>query len=192
MTIHYREKIQHADDLSMILEALAFASDKHRNQRRKDILSLPYINHPIAVARTLKVEGGVSDPAVLCAAILHDTVEDTDTSYEELETVFGREIAGMVLEVSDDQSLSKADRKRLQIEHAHRISDGAKLVKLADKICNVRDVISSPPAGWSEARKEEYCVWCKRVVDNLRGCNPRLESAFDAAYTSAPRGWGLR
>jgi guanosine-3',5'-bis(diphosphate) 3'-pyrophosphohydrolase len=192
MTIHYQERIQHTDDLSMIFEALVFASDKHRNQRRKGVLSPPYINHPIAVARTLKVEGGVSDAAVLCAAILHDTIEDTDTSYEELETVFGEAIAQIVLEVSDDKSLSKADRKRLQIEHAHRISSGAKLVKLADKICNVRDVISSPPAGWPESRKKEYCVWCKRVVDNLRGCNPGLEAAFDAACASAPRDWDLR
>jgi GTP diphosphokinase / guanosine-3',5'-bis(diphosphate) 3'-diphosphatase len=191
MTIHFLEKIQEPDDLTLILEALSFASEKHRHQRRKDVLASPYINHPIAVARTLRVEGGVSDAAVLSAAILHDTIEDTATSYEELETVFGVEIASVVLEVSDDKNLSKADRKRLQIEHAPRISHGAKLVKLADKICNLRDVASSPPAGWSEARKAEYCEWCKQVVDNLRGANPQLEAVFDAAYAIAPRGWGL-
>jgi guanosine-3',5'-bis(diphosphate) 3'-pyrophosphohydrolase len=191
MTIHYLERIQQQDDLTLILEALSFASEKHRHQRRKDILASPYINHPIAVARTLKVEGGVSDASVLSAAILHDTIEDTDTSYEELETVFGTEIAGMVLEVSDDKNLSRADRKQLQIEHAHRISPGAKLVKFADKICNLRDVGSAPPAGWSEARKAEYCAWCKQVVDKLRGTNAQLEAAFDASYATAPRGWGL-
>jgi GTP diphosphokinase / guanosine-3',5'-bis(diphosphate) 3'-diphosphatase len=191
MTFHYTKRIHHADDLTLILEALTFASEKHRHQRRKDVQSSPYINHPIAVARTLKVEGGVHDATVICAALLHDTIEDTDTTYEELQTVFGDAIADMVLEVSDDKSLSQADRKRLQIEHAHRISAGAKLVKLADKICNLRDVISAPPAGWSLGKKEEYREWCRSVVDKIRGANADLEAAFDRVYEAALRASSL-
>lgn len=188
MTVHSSKRIHHADDLNLILEALAFASDKHRNQRRKDVLASPYINHPIAVARTLKVEGGVHDATVICAGLLHDTLEDTDTTYEELETVFGEAIAAMVLEVTDDKSLSRADRKRLQIEHAPRVSHGAKLVKLADKICNLRDIMFAPPVGWGEARKAEYCAWCRQVADKLHGCNESLEAVFDAVCEQASRG----
>ena len=169
-------------ELALLLKALAFAAHKHRDQRRKDAEASPYINHPIALADVLVNEGGVSDVEVLCAALLHDTVEDTATTPRELEEAFGRRIARIVAEVTDDKTLSKAERKRLQIEHAGRLSPEAKLVKLADKICNLRDVAERPPAGWDLARRREYFDWAKRVVDGLRGAHPRLEAAFDAAY----------
>jgi len=168
--------------LALLLKALAFASHKHRDQRRKDPEASPYINHPIALADVLVNEGGVSDVEVLCAALLHDTVEDTDTTPQELEAVFGPRIARIVAEVTDDQALAKAERKRLQVEHAAALSPEAKLVKLADKICNLRDVAERPPASWDLARRREYFDWAKRVVDGLRGAHPRLEAAFDAAY----------
>ena len=168
--------------LALLLDALAFAAHKHRDQRRKDPEASPYINHPIALADVLVNEGGVSDVEVLCAALLHDTVEDTATTPRELEEAFGPRIARIVAEVTDDKTLSKAERKRLQIEHAGRLSPEAKLVKLADKICNLRDVAERPPAGWDLARRREYFDWAKRVVDGLRGAHPRLEAAFDAAY----------
>lgn len=169
-----------------LITALAFAADKHRNQRRKDADASPYINHPIALANLLLNEAGVEDQRVLVAAILHDTIEDTDTTEQELVKHFGKDIADIVLEVTDDKALPKAERKRLQIEHAAHISRRAKLVKLADKICNLRDITASPPADWSPQRKLEYFDWAKSVVDRLRGVHPGLEHLFDKAYEDRP------
>ena len=171
---------------AMLIGALNFAADKHRNQRRKDKEASPYINHPIMLAKILAVEGGVEDGLVLSAAVLHDTIEDTETTYDELAEEFGREIADVVLEVTDDKALPKAERKQLQIEHAPHLSRAAKLVKLADKIANVRDVADHPPSEWPLARRREYFDWAKRVVDGVRGTHERLEAAFDAAYARRP------
>jgi guanosine-3',5'-bis(diphosphate) 3'-pyrophosphohydrolase len=170
----------------LLLTAVAFAAEKHRNQRRKDPEASPYINHPIALANVLLHEGGVSDNAVLCAALLHDTLEDTDTAPEELAREFGGEIRDIVMEVTDNKRLSKAKRKELQMKRAMHLSTKAKLVKLADKICNLRDVASNPPARWGLKRQIEYFDWAKSVVDGLRGVNPRLETVFDAAYAQRP------
>jgi GTP diphosphokinase / guanosine-3',5'-bis(diphosphate) 3'-diphosphatase len=173
--------------LALMLRALAFAAHKHRDQRRKDAGASPYINHPIALADVLANEGGVHDIEVLCAALLHDTIEDTDTEPVELEREFGARIAAIVAEVTDDQKLDKAERKRLQVAHAAQLSAAAKLVKLADKICNLRDVAERPPANWELARRQEYFEWAKRVVDGLRGAHPALEAAFDAVYCRRPQ-----
>ena len=175
------------DPLALIFRALAFSAHKHRDHRRKDAQASPYINHPIALANVLRNEGGVSDRTVICAALLHDTLEDTETSPEELQREFGRRICLVVLEVTDDKRLPKQERKRLQIEHAPGLSRSAKLVKLADKICNLRDVASSPPVGWDLARRQQYFDWAKQVVDGLRGVNPRLERVFDDTYALRPR-----
>ena len=173
-------------DLALLFKALAFAAHKHRDQRRKDAEASPYINHPIALAEVLAGEGGIADAEVLAVALLHDTIEDTDTSLAELQREFGERIAGMVMEVTDDKDLPKAERKRLQIVHAADISPGAKLVKLADKICNLRDVADRPPAKWDLQRRQEYFEWAKQVIDQLRGTHPKLEAAFDAAYRRKP------
>ena len=178
-------------DLALLLKALAFAAHKHREQRRKDAEASPYINHPIALADALVNEGGITDVEVLCAALLHDTVEDTATTHEELLDAFGSRIARIVAEVTDDKRLAKAERKRLQIEHAPHISREAKLVKLADKLCNLRDVAERPPAGWDLGRRREYFDWAKQVIDGLRGAPGedmrRLEAAFDAVYARRPQ-----
>jgi guanosine-3',5'-bis(diphosphate) 3'-pyrophosphohydrolase len=166
--------------------AMAFAAEKHRNQRRKDAEASPYINHPITLAKILSSEGGIHDGLVLCAAVLHDTIEDTETSYDELAEQFGHEIADVVREVTDDKSLPKAVRKQKQIEHAAHLSRAAKLVKLADKIANLRDVADHPPSEWPLERRREYFKWAKDVVDGLRGTHARLEAAFDAAYARRP------
>ena len=142
--------------LSQLFEALAFAARKHRSQRRKDAEASLYINHPIALARTLVVEGGVTDTKTLIAAVLHDTVEDTDTSFEEIAGLFGRKVAEVVREVTDDKTLRKPERKRAQIEHAPHMSKRAALVKLADKTSNLRDVATNPPRGWPLARRRAY------------------------------------
>lgn len=169
------------------IESVAFAADKHRNQRRKDAAASPYINHPIALARVLAIEGGVTNPDVLCAAILHDTVEDTETTFEELEHKFGAKIAGIVREVTDDKLLDKHVRKQLQIDHAAALSTEAKLVKLADKISNLRDIVASPPHDWPAERKREYFEWARNVAAGLRTTNARLEGAFDAIYAEGIR-----
>ena len=168
-----------------LLQAIAFAADKHRRQRRKDAEASPYINHPIAVATVLASEGDVSDEATLLAAVLHDTVEDTQTTFVELEERFGSEVAGLVRELTDDKSLEKGERKRLQIEHARESSIRAKQVKIADKICNVRDITVSPPADWPLQRRREYLTWSEKVVAGCRGVNPKLDHAFDQAITRA-------
>jgi len=172
--------------LPLVLQALAFAADKHRDQRRKDAEASPYINHPIMLADILANEGGVDEGLVLCAAVLHDTIEDTQTTYDELAGRFGSGVADVVLEVTDDKSLPKTERKQLQIDHAPQLSRAAKLVKLADKIANLRDVSDHPPAQWPLERRREYFDWAKRVVDGLRGTHPKLEAAFDAAYARKP------
>ena len=169
-------------DLVLILEAASFAASRHRNQRRKDVMASPYINHPLALAEILARQGGITDAGVIAAALLHDTVEDTETTMEELADLFGKRVAGIVAEVTDDKSLPKEERKRLQIVKSGSKYDEAKLVKLADKIANLRDISSSPPADWSDARKAEYFDWAKAVVDGLRGTNAALEAAFDEAY----------
>jgi guanosine-3',5'-bis(diphosphate) 3'-pyrophosphohydrolase len=174
------------DLFTQLIDALAFAAEKHRDQRRKDAEASPYINHPIALARVLAVEGGIVDKKTLMAAILHDTIEDTQTTYEELRERFGKKVADVVAEVSDDKSLPKMQRKALQIEHAPHLSDRAKRVKLADKICNLRDVASSPPHGWLLARRREYFDWAKQVIDGLRGTHSRLERLFDDVYRLRP------
>ncbi len=165
--------------LGSFVKAIAFAAEKHRNQRRKDTEASPYINHPIALANLLANEGGVSDATVLCAAVLHDTIEDTETSEDELTAAFGSKISSVVLEVTDDKSLEKHVRKQRQIEHAPHISTEAKLVKLADKICNLRDILASPPASWSAERKQAYFDWANKVVAGVRGVHPSLEAVFD-------------
>jgi len=168
--------------LAALVQAVAFAADKHRNQRRKDAEASPYINHPIALANVLANEGGVQDVTVLCAAVLHDTIEDTETTGDELRALFGDQVASVVLEVTDDKLLDKAVRKQLQIEHAPHISPQAKLVKLADKISNLRDILASPPADWSPERKQAYFDWAAAVVAGLRGVHPGLEAVFDGLY----------
>lgn len=171
-----------AHDLDLILAAAAFAADRHRRQRRKDADASPYINHPLALAHILSREGGITDSTILCAALLHDTVEDTETTLDELERLFGAEVASIVAEVTNDERLPKAEQKRLQVANAASKSPGAKLVKLADKIANLRDIAATPPADWSARRRAEYYRWSREVVAGLRGVSPALEQAFDDAY----------
>ncbi len=173
-------------DLGVILKAASFAAEKHRDQRRKDAEASPYINHPIALADVLANEGHVTDPDVISAALLHDTIEDTETTADELRDIFGDTVTEIVLEVTDDKSLPKAERKRLQLEHAAHASPQAKLVKLADKICNLRDILASPPADWSVARKQDYFVWSAKVVAGVRDVHPGLAMVFDELLDRRP------
>jgi (p)ppGpp synthase/HD superfamily hydrolase len=162
-----------------LLAALRFAAERHRGQRRKDSDATPYINHPIAVADTLAGVGGIADLATLQAAFLHDTLEDTETSAQELEALFGPEVTSVVQELTDDKTLPNQERKRLQVEHAPRLSLAAKQIKIADKVCNMTEISAAQPSTWSLQRKREYLDWAERVVAGCRGCNRQLERHFD-------------
>jgi guanosine-3',5'-bis(diphosphate) 3'-pyrophosphohydrolase len=179
-------RIKRLGGIALVLKAAEFAARKHSNQRRKDKSASPYINHPIALAEVLSRVGGIKSPEVLAAALLHDTMEDTQTTRAELRKAFGPSIAKIVEEVTDDKRLPKLKRKELQVEHAAHISKSAKLVKLADKISNLSDMATSPPAGWSLTRKREYFDWAKRVIDQVRGTNAELERRFDTLYRKRP------
>jgi guanosine-3',5'-bis(diphosphate) 3'-pyrophosphohydrolase len=168
--------------IGTILKALEMAAHKHNGQKRKDKDESPYIIHPIDLANVICNEAGITDEDVLCAALLHDTIEDTETTYLELVDLFGKTIADIVQEVSDNKMLPPEVRKEMQIEHAAHLSYQAKLVKLADKISNLRDIVSSPPVSWDIKRKQEYFDWAKKVVDQLRGTNTELERIFDGLY----------
>jgi len=166
---------------TLIFRAASFAAARHSGQHRKGASGDPYINHPISVAEVLSLVGRVSDPELLSAALLHDTVEDTGTTLDELEGEFGTRVKNFVGEVTDDKSLPKEERKRLQILHAPDLSDGAKMLKLADKICNVRDVTNAPPGDWSLERRLKYLQWTYEVIEGCRGVNPPLDACYDAA-----------
>ncbi|MGB5452559.1 MAG: HD domain-containing protein [Sedimenticolaceae bacterium] len=174
------------EDLSLLVKATAFAARKHKDQRRKDDASSPYINHPVSLADVLVHEGGVTDLDTIAAALLHDTIEDTETTPEEIELHFGVTVRAIVEEVTDDKSLSKRACKQMQIDRAPNLSTRARAVKLADKICNLRDVVVNPPTGWELRRRQAYFDWAKQVIDGLRGEHAVLEDLFDQVYAQRP------
>ncbi len=172
-------------DIDAILQAINFAADKHKYQKRKNRDHPPYINHLIHVVHILWDTGKVRDMPTLVAAALHDTLEDTKTTEEELASHFGEDVLGLVQEVTDDKSLPKATRKQLQIEHAPDISPRAKHIKLADKIDNVRDVSHNPPSDWSPERLIAYLDWSEQVIAGVRGTNAALEAYYDQVLNKA-------
>jgi guanosine-3',5'-bis(diphosphate) 3'-pyrophosphohydrolase len=177
--------------VGLLLAAIHFSAARHRDQRRKGADASPYINHPIEVAALLANVAGVQDHEILTAAVLHDTVEDTRTTPAEIEAAFGPVVRSLVEEVTDDKSLPKTERKRLQVEHAPLLSAAAKLIKIADKISNVQDVTENPPTGWPLERRREYLDWAERVVAGCRGVNQALESRFDETLRRAREAlWG--
>lgn len=179
------------ESTGIILKALRFAAEKHNDQRRKDAKSSPYINHPIQVAEILWRVGDVRDTTLLVASLLHDTIEDTGTTPDEIKANFGEAVLALVLEVTDDKSLPKQVRKQLQVEHAPHKTRSAKLLKLADKISNVEDIITSPPRDWSWERRQEYLLWTERVVAGLRGVNEKLETQYDELLTQGKASLGI-
>ena len=166
-----------------LLKAISFAAEKHRQQTRKDGMGTPYINHPVSVALTL-ADAGEHELHLLVAAVLHDTIEDTDTSEAEIREQFGEQVLAIVLEVTDDKSLPKEERKRLQVIKASQKSSAAKKLKLADKICNVHDIIYRPPHNWTVHRKLEYLTWAEQVLEGLHGANAVLEQKLKESIQS--------
>jgi len=171
----------------LFARALDFAARKHVHQRRKGAAAEPYINHLSEVTRLLAEATGGGDTVLVLCGLLHDAIEDTDTTIDELTAEFGRKVATVVAEVTDDKSLPKAVRKRLQIERAAAKSARAKMVKLADKTSNLRALVDSPPANWDLARKREYVAWARAVADGCRGVNSDLERWFDDAWRRSMR-----
>ncbi len=165
--------------VNQVLAAAIFAADKHQGQIRKDLIGSPYITHPLSVAKVLWEIGGIRDTRTLVAAILHDTLEDTRTTPAEIREQFGEEILSIVKEVTDNKSLDKIERKRLQVIHSTELSLPAKLIKLGDKLVNCSDILISPPKDWDLNRRREYIQWAADVLAQIRGTNAPLEDAFD-------------
>lgn len=177
-------------DIRLLTKAYAFAARKHTPQRRKGAAAEPYVNHLTEVAELLAQATGGSDPALVAAGVLHDTLEDTDATRAELEAGFGRDIAALVAEVTDDKAVPRSTRKRLQVETASKKSARARMIKLADKTSNLRALLSSPPADWTRERKHQYLEWARDVAAGCRGVNAGLEALFDRAYDAAARALG--
>ncbi len=163
-----------------LMNAAFFAAEKHSQQRRKGTAAEPYINHLLEVAALVANALPEPDLNVVLAALLHDTIEDAGVTRAELSERFSPDVADLVAEVTDDKSLEKTERKRLQVVNAPHKSPRAQVIKLADKISNLRGILNSPPADWSSQRKRQYFTWAKQVVDGFTAPNPKLKAEFDA------------
>jgi len=170
--------------IQRILAAAQFAAEKHAQQRRKGAAQEPYINHLIEVARLIADSSDQLDPELIMAGLLHDTVEDTGVTKEEIAHKFGPDVASLVAEVTDDKTLPKETRKALQVKNAPKKSLRGQTLKLADKISNLRSILHSPPADWNHERRRQYFDWAKQVVDGLPSPNPKLKAEFDRVYES--------
>ncbi|MCE5316256.1 MAG: HD domain-containing protein [Parachlamydia sp.] len=169
--------------LAVLLKAVAFAAAKHEGGTRKDAAATPYIVHPIGVARSLWEEGGIRSVNVLVAALLHDTLEDTDTTPEEIESLFGKRVRKTVEELSNDPNLSRDENKQRQVDHAPTMTLNAQLVKLADRLYNIRD-LRNPPPKWSQAQVRDYLGWGEKLLMVLKGTNSHLEELLEAEIKS--------
>lgn len=171
-------------DLTDFILALTFSAQKHKDQRRKGSLNIPYVNHPIEVSNLLARTVGTDDLLLLTAAVLHDTLEDTKTNPEEIRSLFGEEVLSVVQEVTDNMSLSKEIRKAKQVEKAYMLSNRAKLIRVADKVCNVIDILKTK-YHWTNSQKRDYVRWCIQVVNQCKGINKDLDQVFiNAIYFS--------
>jgi (p)ppGpp synthase/HD superfamily hydrolase len=171
-----------AASVQRILAAARFAAEKHVQQKRKGALGEPYLNHLVEVADLVAASNEELDTELVMAAFLHDVIEDTSVTFQELENLFGRDVADLVAEVTDDKSLSKEMRKHLQVQNAHKKSERAQTLKLADKISNLRSILVSPPQGWNLERRQQYFEWARQVVVGLKAPNRFLKAEFDKTY----------
>jgi (p)ppGpp synthase/HD superfamily hydrolase len=171
--------------LVTVLRAADAAARWHVNQRRKGAAQEPYVTHLLEVAMLVAEATAGADPNLIVAALLHDTIEDQGVTRDEIAAQFNDDVAGLVVEVTDDKQLPKAERKRLQIEHAPKLTPRAKILKFADKISNLRSLATSPPAGWPMQRRIDYVIWTTKVVQGLRGASDLLEQEFDRAAAHA-------
>jgi GTP diphosphokinase / guanosine-3',5'-bis(diphosphate) 3'-diphosphatase len=175
--------------LADFIFAVSFSAKKHKDQRRKGSMNIPYVNHPIEVTNLLARTAGTGDLVLLTATVLHDTLEDTRTEPEEIEQIFGREVLDVVLEVTDDMALTKEARKQKQIESAAHLSNRAKLIRIADKVCNVLDILQTK-YHWTNPQKLNYISWAIKVTDQCKGINLALDQAFANAIYCAKEALG--
>jgi hypothetical protein len=184
------KKTWHESDIKLVNEAIVFAAEKHTTQRRKDKAKSPYIEHPLRVMRYL-LRANIFDPVTLAVAVLHDTVEDTNTTFEEIEKLFGKDVAAGVRDVTDDKSLDKVERKRLQVIHANgkHMTMAGLLVKLADKLDNLTDRVTNPPEFCSKEENEGYFLWAWEVVHDVMGINSILRSQLVDVFDKANVGF---
>ncbi len=168
-----------------IMAAADTAARWHAEQRRKGVSQEPYVNHLLEVAHLISEATEGRDPDLVIAALLHDAIEDSGIAAEEIAARFGADVAALVVAVTDDKSLPKEERKRLQIVNTPKKAARVKLLKIADKTSNLRSMAASPPANWSDARRREYVQWARDVVAGARGGNPWLEATFDQAAALA-------
>jgi (p)ppGpp synthase/HD superfamily hydrolase len=174
-------------EVGLVLKAADAAARWHVHQRRKGAAKEPYINHLLEVASIVAEATGGKDPNLVIAALLHDAIEDCEVPHKLISETFGVDVADLVAEVTDDKTLEKAERKRRQVESAHKKSARAKMLKLADKTSNLRALVSSPSPDWSVRRRIEYIDWARKVVAGLRGANAVLEKQFDDAARAAEK-----
>ncbi|MFC0220732.1 HD domain-containing protein [Pseudochelatococcus lubricantis] len=170
-----------------LTRALVYAAEAHANQRRKGAAQEPYINHLIEVLDLVARATGGEDGELLIAALLHDVVEDTPISAEELAAAFGARVARIVIENSDDMTLPKDERRRQRIAAMAHKSPEARIVKTADVISNLRAIAVSPPAGWAMDRRLGYLEGCRQLIDAGRGANAVIETLFDQTAADAER-----
>ncbi|MBI3509186.1 MAG: bifunctional (p)ppGpp synthetase/guanosine-3',5'-bis(diphosphate) 3'-pyrophosphohydrolase [Bacteroidetes bacterium] len=163
--------------MKLLIDAILFASECHSGQVRKDGHT-PYINHPLEVMHLLISEGGIDDHEILIAAVLHDVVEDTQVTGQDIREKFGKRVEKIVLELTDDKSLSKDERKKAQLDSAASLSREARFIRLSDKICNVYDILYAPPGNWGMDRRRDYLFWAEAVIEKIKGINEPLEKKF--------------
>jgi guanosine-3',5'-bis(diphosphate) 3'-pyrophosphohydrolase len=171
--------------IRLVSEAAELAARRHNGQRRKGRGEEPYINHLAEVANMLCAVTNGEDAELVAAAWLHDTVEDSDTTYDELAQRFGLRVAGLVVECTDDMSLPKSERRQRQIADTPKKSHAARLIKIADKISNIRARIFADPSGEQREELADYVAWAEQVVAGCRGGNATLDALFDEAVANA-------
>ncbi len=179
-----------ADAVTLLTRAFAFAAHRHGGQRRNAAVEEPYLNHLTEVANLLAYATDGGDLVLVCAGVLHDSLEDTETTDEELRTLFGPDIADLVREVTDPPGQDESERRQRQVMHAPTLSPKAKLLKVADKTSNIRERIAHRPAALSDEQLRDYIEWGGMVVAGCRGLNDKLEDAFAEAYETAMRKYG--
>lgn len=176
------ENVLPPSPLMRILAAASFAARAHVGQKRKGAAGEPYINHLIEVAELVAASGRDSDINLIMACFLHDVIEDTLITRDEISRAFNDDVASLVMEVTDDKTLPKQTRKAMQIQTAPLKSVRAQALKLADKISNLRALLLSPPLDWTVERKREYFEWAKAVVSALSSPDQYLLNEFHETH----------
>lgn len=179
-----KEKTLKADEVRLIFNAIDFAAEKHRLQMRKNKDKTPYISHPLGVAYNVAHYGEIKDASVIIGALLHDTMEEMQASFEEIEKHFGKQVASYVRDMTDDKKLSFSERKRLELIKASKTSKGVAEILLADKLYNVNDLLHNPPEAWSRVRIDRYYQWVQSVIDRLPSGNEAFKKEIHRTIDS--------